>query len=297
MRFSFLFTLCFLLSNLTYGQTTSTQIYLCELFETEGKLSLTPPLNISNQSGYNNQPYFESDHLILYAGTRNGQTDIVQYNIDLGLENWITDTPGSEYSPQPIPNINNIAAVRLETNGEQFLAAYSTTNNLSSKLITTPIVGYYRWISQNELISAILVDEGLSLAKHNLKKGTLDTLDTNIGRSLHLNPTSKENNSVQSEITYISKKNSQSQIVSISLDGKNKSVICNTLSGSEDFCWDSKGNIVMGQGSSILYYNPERKKTWTVIEDMSKFKLKNITRIAISPSGQYLVFVAESEIN
>ena len=72
---------------------------------------------ISEELGYNNQPYFESDDTVLYAGTRNGQTDIVRYTVSEDSRQWLTNTKGSEYSPQLIPDQELIAAIRLETSG------------------------------------------------------------------------------------------------------------------------------------------------------------------------------------
>ena len=46
------------------------------------KIEVKNGKNISNNKGYDNQPSFIDDEKILYASTRNGQTDIAQYQIN-----------------------------------------------------------------------------------------------------------------------------------------------------------------------------------------------------------------------
>ena len=70
-----------LLITLIYSQTP-TEVYLFELSKVNGQYSLTNPVNISNNPGYDNQPSFmKNGRQVLFASTRNQQTDIVSYNI------------------------------------------------------------------------------------------------------------------------------------------------------------------------------------------------------------------------
>ena len=49
-------------------------------------------INISNNEGYDNQPSFFEDDNVLYASTRNGQTDIAQYHINYKSKTFINYT-------------------------------------------------------------------------------------------------------------------------------------------------------------------------------------------------------------
>src|SRR5690606_11283985 len=88
----------------------NTEIYLFDLTMDKTGPVLSNPKNISNNEGYDNQPSFMDDHTVLFASTRNGQTDILQFNITQGsTSEWLTNTQtGSEYSPLKIPGTNAI---------------------------------------------------------------------------------------------------------------------------------------------------------------------------------------------
>lgn len=284
-------------TNSIWCQANSSQVYLCQFFVSDQTIKLTDPKMISEELGYNNQPYFESDDTVLYAGTRNGQTDIVRYTVSEDSRQWLTNTKGSEYSPQLIPDQELIAAIRLETSGEQFLAAYTSSGAYASTLVSDPIVGYQVWVNVNEMYSAILVDEGLSLAKHNFSSKSLEVLDTNIGRSLHLQPLGEDGGHLSNNITYVSKKELPNQIIGLNLSDKLSKLIVETLEGSEDFCWTPWGHIIMGQGSKLYVFDPSAEDSWVLLHDMNPYGLTNITRITVSPSGQYISFVAEQSTN
>lgn len=116
--------LCTVLSTLLLAAQQDTEVYLVDiLLDSNGLSPNTPmevftnlkspqkevqrlgtPLNISNNEGYDNQPSFLDDNTMLFASTRNNQTDIALYNINKGTKTWISDTPGgSEYLPLKFP--------------------------------------------------------------------------------------------------------------------------------------------------------------------------------------------------
>ncbi|NNK10426.1 MAG: hypothetical protein HKP08_03705, partial [Flavobacteriaceae bacterium] len=57
----------------------NTEVFLLTLKKTGDNIQLGPPKNISNNPGYDNQPSFYNDNLLLFSSTRNGQTDIAAY--------------------------------------------------------------------------------------------------------------------------------------------------------------------------------------------------------------------------
>ena len=74
---------------------TSTEVYLFDLILVNGQYTLSNPVNISNNTGYDNQPSFmQTGRQVLFASTRNGQTDIVSYNIRTRKKTWLTNTEG-----------------------------------------------------------------------------------------------------------------------------------------------------------------------------------------------------------
>ena len=104
---------------------SNTEVYLFDLSKKGTKIQLSNHRNISNNQGYDNQPSFYNDSIILFSASRNGQTDIAQYHIKNHTINWISNTlQGSEYSPTKLPNQKTISAIRLDTTGKQLLYAY-----------------------------------------------------------------------------------------------------------------------------------------------------------------------------
>ena len=56
----------------------STEVYLFDIFVNGETLELKNKRNISNNEGYDNQPSFYNDNIVLFASTRNKQTDIAK---------------------------------------------------------------------------------------------------------------------------------------------------------------------------------------------------------------------------
>ena len=98
MKSKFLLVLLTLFFITAFAQP-ATEVYLFELKAVDNLFTVSNPVNISNNRGYDNQPSFmKNGQDVLFTSTRNGQTDIVRYNINKNRKTWLTDTKGSEYS-------------------------------------------------------------------------------------------------------------------------------------------------------------------------------------------------------
>ncbi|MEM7186438.1 MAG: steroid delta-isomerase, partial [Bacteroidota bacterium] len=90
----------FLLFGVTVLAQPATEVYLMDLTVSEEKISVGNFENISQNPGYDNQPSFDGENRLLYASTRDGQTDILQYNLEDRSKKWFNKTTsGGEYSP------------------------------------------------------------------------------------------------------------------------------------------------------------------------------------------------------
>src|SRR5690606_4312469 len=120
----FLFTIT---TTLFTSAQENTEIYVFDIRPAYEGLEFMNPQNISNNSGYNNQPFFSSNETVLFAGNNEGQTDISEYILNTKSKKWINKkTEGGEYSPQKFPSSTDLAAVRLDKNGLQRLYRYSS---------------------------------------------------------------------------------------------------------------------------------------------------------------------------
>ncbi len=279
----FLFLLC---SYLSISQP-NTEVFLFDLNTQSEEFELSNFQNISNNEGYDNQPSFMNNKTILYAGTRNGQTDIVMYDVTLGTKTWLTDTEGSEYSPLKIPNQNAISAIRLDLDGKQLLYKYDLKSKKNTAIIDSLVVGYHHWFNPNIVFTSVLEDNSLSLYMSDVIKRRHLKLQQHIGRALHNIPNSNL-------ISYVSKENDTLwNIKSMDPISEDSKTIIQTFPNTEDLCWTPKGSILMANNGILYQFNPKRDKNWTKVASLLDFGITNITRLAISPNGTKLAVVGE----
>lgn len=276
----------FLLCGFTlYGQS-DTEVYLFDLTTDSSGAQLSNQRNISNNKGYDNQPSFYNDQ-VLFASTRNGQTDIAIYNEATSKISWINDTGfGSEYSPTKIPGQEAVSAIRLDTTGLQRLYRYDVKTGNSELLIKELVIGYHVWFNDHIILSAVLAEGRLDLVRSNLKDGTNVTLQENIGRSLHKIPNTNL-------ISYVSKATDDWEIKSINpLTGESEKIV-GIGKESEDYCWLNNGTIVLSFKNNLLKINPETDKNFSPLKTFTDPNLWKISRVAINSNNTKMVVVSE----
>lgn len=281
--FSIVFTVC--------SSQSNTEIFLYDIEVNQSKIQIKNGQNLSNNEGYDNQPSFLDDNTILFASTRNGQTDIAKYNLQSELKTFINATEGSEYTPLKIPNQDAVSAVRLDKDGLQRLYRYSLSDGKSSELIKDLVVAYYVWYNADIVVSAVIEGEQLNLYSTNIKKATNKKLATNIGRSLHKIPNSNL-------ISFISKTNTkQWQIKSLNpLTGKTK-LIANTIKGSSDICWLNERNLLSGNKTVLYKLTLQKDYNWKKVKNLTDDGIVNITRLATNVKGTKLLITGDLATN
>src|SRR5690606_9821643 len=102
------------------------EIYLFDLSNKKGKITLSKPKNATNHPGYDNQPFFHTDKPILYYASFNeeGRADIKSYDYVTGETKFITQTNEREYSPTLTPDKKYLSCIIQRDNGEQNLGKY-----------------------------------------------------------------------------------------------------------------------------------------------------------------------------
>ncbi len=273
------------ISTLTFAQT-NTEIHLFDISDKEGTFIISNGKNISNNEGYDSQPHFYDNHTVLFASTRKKQTDIVTYNMSTGEKNFINSSPnGSEYSPQRIPNSNNISAVRLDKNGLQRFYEYTIKTGKSKELIKNLVVAYPFWQDKNTLISSVIVNDTLELFVSDLKKKTNTSITKETGRSLHKIPNSNL-------VSFMKKKGKSWEVWSLNSETKETEKIITARTG-QDICWLPNGILLMASKNMILKFNPKTDKNWSLFHKFKNESINNITRITVNHNGTKLALVAE----
>ena len=267
-----------------------TELYLAEIHAVEGDIAIASPKNISENPGYDNQPSFPDDQTVLYARTRNGQTDIARYSFGNGKTAWLTDTPGgSEYSPLKIPATDAISTIRLDTSGLQRLYSYPMDGGDPKILLHDLKVGYHLWYHQDLLVCTVLTEDGMDLVVVNFRDDSRYTFQKRVGRSLHRIPDSDL-------FSYIALEEGVARVKSMDPHSGTNKVIIPLPEGVQDVCWLPNGTLLCGKGNQILGFHPEKDSDWRVIHEFGP-NLGEISRLAINPSGTQLAVVAEPQTN
>lgn len=287
MKSNFLFLFAFN-TILNFAQP-NTEVFLFDLNTKNGNFQLSNFKNISDNQGYDNQPSFMDDGTILYVGTRNGQTDIIQYDIKNDSKTWICNTEGGEYSPLKIPNQQAVSAIRLDPDGKQRLYKYDLKNNINTIIFDTLVVGYQVWFDKNTIISSVLEADFMSLYLSDLKTGQNKKITPHAGRSLHRIPNSNL-------ISFISKNaDGTSEIKSFNPKTSQITTIAPTLPNVEDMCWLPNGSILMAKEDMIFKLNPKTKSGWKEIVSLKPYGITKLSRLTVSPDGKKLAIVGELE--
>lgn len=281
LALSKLFILCFL-SAFTQ-QPPSTEIYLADLNVTKGSVSLRDPRNITNHSGYDNQPFFHPDKPIVYytSADEKGNTDIISFDFSSNKTTALTKTPQKEYSPTVTPDKQYLSCIIQRDDGAQDLGKYPIDGGAPVILIKNLTIGYHAWSNSNFIIAFVLGEPNtLRLIDLESKKDLW--LADKPGRSLHQIPGSSSISFVdKSTDTWVIKK-------FVSIDAIMQ--ITETLPGREDQAWIDK-KIIMSDGKKFFFYDTVENTGWQEIAIPDGMPSGSITRLAINKSGDKLAFV------
>jgi hypothetical protein len=266
---------------------TNTEVYLFDLKKTEDGYSLTNKRNVSENKGYDSQPHFYNDNTLLFSSSRDGQTDILKYDIKTGKKVFINSTPkGGEYSPQRIPNSKNVSAVRLDDSGLQRFYEYDIETGKSKELIRSLKVAYPVWFNEKTVVSAVIGKNSLDLVTSDIQYQSNFTLQNNIGRSLHKIPNSKK-------VSYISKNGGTWEIRSLDISTLRTEKIVNLSGKYEDICWLPDGSILQAKRNQILRFDPKTDDDWKVMAAINDSEIQNISRITVNSDGTQIALVGE----
>ena len=283
----------------------NTEVFLADITIVNGEFNVHRVQNISNNPGYDSQPWFSSDGTtLLYASDRNGETDIVSMSVWSLNKIWLTKTPDrSEYSPQFTPDGQELSYITLSPDGIQDFRSIPLLGIQGQQKVETiieseDIIGYYHWASTSPssyLCFVLPTDRApATLQWHepvdSPRADSTDTprtskqiLDAAPGRSFLPIPNTEL-------LSFIDKQTDPWRIKSFNpLTGEILS-IAPTLSGSEDVAWLPNGYPIMGSGSVLRFFNGQ---DWLILYDFTEAGIKNISRVAVNAKGEKIAIVGE----
>jgi WD40 repeat protein len=263
-------------------------IFIADFSELGGNAKVGKPANITKRAGYDNQPGFTPDgSAILYTSIREDkQADTYKYVIKTSVVMRMTETPESEYSPTVTPDRKHFSVIRVEADSTQRLWEFPLSGG-APRLVLEKIkpAGYHLWVNADTLAVFVLgTPNSLRLVEKATEKA--DTVSENVGRSIRLAPGGEA-------VTFVHKISADEwTIKTLNIKTRKIDSLIKTLPGSEDFVWTPGGALLMAKEAKLFRFNPSSDKDWKEVADFSGIGIKAITRIAISPKGDKVAFVA-----
>lgn len=269
----------------------NTDIYLARLMKRGDSLVLSAAQNVTRRPGYDNQPAFLADatgFLYTAAGT-DGQTDIWRYEMRTRRHLRITATAESEYSPTMMPGGKRFSVVRVERDSAQRLWSFAL-GGTDPRLLLPALapVGYHAWLDPERLAAYVL---GTPSTLHVLgRDGSDDEVRaSDIGRTLSRIPAQEWYSFVQHDST------KTPWIVAQPFEGGEVSRLVRIEEADEFYAWAPDGTLLSASDSAIVRWNGVSGdgSEWIALPSLAPFPVKHISRLAVSPDGRWVAFVAE----
>jgi WD40 repeat protein len=285
------------LSALAPAQAPATDVFLAPILPAGSATAIGPWANISNNTGYDNQPSFQPDsRALLFSSNRDGrQTDIYRYEIGTQALTQVTRTPESEYSPTVTPDGRTFSVIQVEADNTQRLWRFES-DGLRPRVVLESVkpVGYHAWIDDTRLALFVLGASGSpsTLQLANTTTGAAVVVATGIGRSVLIRPG-------RGTVSFMT---TEAPRMLHELDPQTGAVspLVAPIDGSQDAAWMPDGRLLMGRGTAISVWSPG-VEGWTLFADLASPvfatgavpPVASVTRLAVSPDGRWLAFVAE----
>jgi hypothetical protein len=278
--------LCMLWMPSVLSAQGATDLFRVELRETDGRIASGRVTRLTNRAGYDNQPYVLPDGTgVLYTSIDSlGQADIFRLDLVTGRSQNITrSAPESEYSATLMPAGDRFSAIRVEADSAQRLWSFALDGS-DAHLVLEDVrpVGYHAWIDDNELALFVL-GEPATLRIADVGAGTARTVAEGIGRSLHRIPVRRAISFVQRE------EHSPDWIKAYDPATDAIEPLIAAVAENEYHAWLPSGTLISARGSTLLQWNDD---AWVEVADLGSAGVTEISRVAVSPDGQFLVIVA-----
>lgn len=284
-------------SSTALAQLPATKVYAFDFERRDTTFTFTNPKYLSgfNPFGYNNQPSFIEDDVLLMAVQYPDmpQPDIFSFDLKNNTQSRVTRTRSGEYSPKPIGDGSFFSAVRQEYIGRDTVIRLwkfpsNRIDNGQPVFQNLNGTGYYEWLNSRN-IALFLVGAPNQLAVAQVGSDKPIVIAKNVGRSFHRLP--------NGNLAYVYKGESPTAPWVIAEHNlyrlaEPSRIITESLPNKEDFTVLSDGSFLMGSGSKLYHYDPIRSPLWREIVDLRFYGIRNITRITTNGRGK-LALVAE----
>jgi dipeptidyl aminopeptidase/acylaminoacyl peptidase len=275
---------CLLLTAYCLAQLPESDIWLLDIKDSSGIISLVNPVNITNRKGYDNQPAFSPDgKYILYSSVAEGtqQTDILKYDLATKTSTPFIQTPTSEYSPTFMPDGKNISVVMVEKDSTQRLWKFPIAGGAPSCIMPNiKEVGYHTWINKDSVALFILTKPSFTIQLVNVATQKATVIADSVGRCMRM----------KDRVLWYTTK-SGIVINVFEYHPKAKAPLWKGEIESEDYCFYKKDIWSCSENSIVSGYM-NSKLGAVEVANLEAYGIKRITRITLSPDGKKIAVVS-----
>lgn len=271
------------------AQAPTTDVFLASLARRGDSLVVGPAENVTRRPGYDNQPSFLADaSALLYTVIgADAQADIWRYDLRTRRTARMTTTPESEYSATAMPGGSRFSVVRVERDSTQRIWSFALDGS-DPRLVLSALqpVGYHAWLGPNRLVAFVL---GTPATLHVIDRdGTNDEVRArDIGRSLQRIPGQSWYSFTRQDDT------GELWITAQPFEGGPLAPLVPAAADNEYHVWTPEGSLLSATEGSIVRWNGHTGDDGEWLPIASVPGVRNISRLAVSPDGRWLAFVAE----
>ena len=267
----------------------STDVWVVPLHQMGNTIRLGEPRNATQRIGYDNQPSFTADgKSVLYTVVESDtRADIWRFALPDGAPTQVTKTPESEYSATPTPDGVSFSVIRVEADSAQRLWRFPFSGNGAPSLVLENIkpVGYHAWFGEHGLVLFVL-GQPATLQLADERTGTAEIVASNIGRALVKVPG-------RDAVTFVQVVRDSGQWIA-ELDVRTKAIrrLMRPPPGADFHAWTPDGALISASGSSVFQWVDGK---WGQIADLGRWGVRGISRMSVSPKGDWIALVAEDQ--
>jgi hypothetical protein len=188
-----------------------------------------------------------------------------------------------------MPGSTRFSVVRVERDSTQRLWSFRL-DGTDPQLVLESLapIGYHAWLDQFRLAVYVL---GTPSTLHVVRRdGSEDEVRaSHVGRTIQRVPAQGWYSFVQLDSTRTP------WIVAQPFEGGAVSRLVRLPEDNEFYTWAPDGTLLSATAGSIVRWNgvSGEGSTWLPVVSAQPFAVKNVTRLAVSPDGRWLAFVAE----
>ncbi len=270
------------------GAFPETDIFLFDFNPQSDDAVLSNPVNISDRTGYDNQPFFTAaGDSILYSRSNGNQTDIYEYILSTAVHNRLTHSETSEFSPTPASDSKSISFVS-ERNSSIWQAERGNEDDprwvFQESGMQEPVGYFARNVENGNIL--FWSRYGYSVSLINSENGTYHYVSGNaVPATPHLIPGSNNFSFVHrqaNESVWIKELNPETRAIR---------PLTPIVASNANYAWTPDGAIVQIEGTIVYSWQEKSESEWRVIADLSEYGIKSANRIAVSPDGKKIAVV------